>query len=147
MRVHEEWLNSNPQEYGEIFRDRVLMGAFLSAADYVHAQRKRRELCAALARVFEEVDLLICAITPGGAPPIGEVTKMSSFERPSFAFPFNVAGAPALTLRAGFSEAGLPLGVQIAGPPFADAMVLRAGHQYERATNWVRMRPQLDEAA
>jgi aspartyl-tRNA(Asn)/glutamyl-tRNA(Gln) amidotransferase subunit A len=72
---------------------------------------------------------------------------MSSFERPSFAFPFNVAGAPALTLRAGFSEAGLPLGVQIAGPPFADAMVLRAGHQYERATNWVRMRPQLDEAA
>ncbi|MGC1579823.1 MAG: amidase [Beijerinckiaceae bacterium] len=145
--VHEEWLKSNPRDYGEIFRDRVLMGAFVSAADYVHAQRKRRELCAALARVFEEVDLLICAITPGGAPPIGEVTKMSSFERPSFAFPFNVAGAPALTLRAGFNEAGLPLGVQIAGRPFADEMVLRAGHQYERATNWARMRPRLEGPA
>jgi aspartyl-tRNA(Asn)/glutamyl-tRNA(Gln) amidotransferase subunit A len=145
--VHEEWLQSTPQDYGESFRDRVLMGAFLSAADYVHAQRKRRELCAALARVFEEVDLLLCAITPGGAPLIGEVTKMSSFERPSFAFPFNVAGAPALSLRAGFNEAGLPLGVQLAGRPFADATVLRAGHQYERATSWSRMRPQLDGLA
>lgn len=142
--VHEEWLKTRPQDYGEIFRDRVLMGAFLSAADYVHAQRKRRELCAALAGVFEQVDLLLCAITPGGAPPIGEVTKMSSFERPSFSFPFNVAGAPALALRAGFDPAGLPLGVQVAGPPLADAKVLRAGHQYERATNWSRMRPQLD---
>ena len=69
---------------------------------------------------------------------------MSSFERPSFSFPFNVAGAPALALRAGFNEAGLPLGVQIAGPPFADQQVLRAGHHYEKATNWSRMRPQLD---
>jgi len=142
--VHEEWLKSTPEDYGEFFRDRVLMGAFLSAADYVHAQRKRRELCAALARVFEEVDLLLCAITPGGAPPINDVTKMSSFERPSFSFPFNVAGAPALAVRAGFDEAGLPLGVQIAGPPFADTQVLRAGHHYERATTWPLKRPALD---
>ena len=142
--VHEEWLKTKPEEYGEIFRDRVLMGAFLSAADYVHAQRKRRELCAALARVFEDVDLLLCAITPGGAPLMGDVTKMSSFERPSFSFPFNVAGTPALAVRAGFNEAGLPLGVQIAGPAFADANVLRAGHHYERATTWSKKRPRLD---
>jgi aspartyl-tRNA(Asn)/glutamyl-tRNA(Gln) amidotransferase subunit A len=141
--VHEGWLKSNPGDYGEYFRDRVLMGAFLTAADYVHAQRKRRELCASLERVFEDVNLLLCAITPGGAPAIGEVTKMSSFERPSFAFPFNVAGAPALSLRAGFNEAGLPLAVQLAGPPFADEMVLRAGHRYECATSWSHKRPQL----
>jgi aspartyl-tRNA(Asn)/glutamyl-tRNA(Gln) amidotransferase subunit A len=141
--VHEEWLKAKPGDYGEYFRDRVLMGAFLTAADYVHAQRMRRELCASLDRVLGEVDLLMCAITPGGAPPIGEVSKMSSFERPSFAFPFNVAGAPALALRAGFSEKGLPLGLQLAGRPFADDMVLRAGHQYERATSWSRRRPSL----
>ncbi|MBV9432064.1 MAG: Asp-tRNA(Asn)/Glu-tRNA(Gln) amidotransferase subunit GatA [Hyphomicrobiales bacterium] len=141
--VHEAWLKSTPQDYGEYFRDRVLMGAFLSAADYVHAQRKRRELCAALAGVFDEVDLLLCAITPGAAPRMDEVTKMSSFERPSFSFPFNVAGAPALTLRAGFNDQGLPLGVQIVGPPFADEKVLRAGHHYEKATDWSRERPRL----
>jgi aspartyl-tRNA(Asn)/glutamyl-tRNA(Gln) amidotransferase subunit A len=145
--VHEEWLKTKPDEYGEYFRDRVRMGAFLSAADYVHAQRRRRELCASFDRAFGEVDLLICAITPGEAPAIGEVSKMSSFERPSFAFPFNVAGAPALSVRAGFSERGLPLGVQLAGRPFSDGMVLRAGHQYERATSWSSKRPALAMSA
>ena len=66
---------------------------------------------------------------------------MGTFERPNFSFPFNVTGAPALALRAGFTERGMPLGMQLAGRPFDDATALRAGHHYERATEWARRRP------
>lgn len=139
--LHEKWLKTRIHEYGEIFRDRVAMGALLSAADYLAAQRMRTELCKAFAEVMRNVDLLLCAAMPDGAPAMGEVTKMGTFEKPNFSFPFNVAGAPALALRAGFNDRGMPLGMQLAGRPFEDAAVLRAGYQYERATGWVRQRP------
>jgi aspartyl-tRNA(Asn)/glutamyl-tRNA(Gln) amidotransferase subunit A len=141
--LHQRWLTTRPQDYGECFRDRVSLGGFFTGADYVEAQRLRRELCAAFAATMREVDLLLCAMTPNEAQPIESVTVMSSFERPSFAFPFNVCGAPALAVRAGFTEAGLPLSLQLVGRPFEDATVLRAGHQYERATDWSRRRPKL----
>ena len=101
----------------------------------------RRELCARCAEIMREVDLLLCAATPFEAPLIETVSKMSSFERPFLTFPFNVTGAPALALRCGFTDAGLPLGMQIAGRPFEDALVLRAGHAYEKATSWGSRRP------
>jgi aspartyl-tRNA(Asn)/glutamyl-tRNA(Gln) amidotransferase subunit A len=139
--LHEPWLKTRMQDYGELFRDRVLLGAFLRGSDYVEAQRFRRELCAAFDAVMQDCDLLLCAVSPGPAPRFEELTKMSSFERPSLAFQFNVTGAPALTLRGGFSAEGLPVGIQIAGRPFEDDLVLRAGHAYERATNWSQRRP------
>ncbi len=139
--LHEPWLKTRPQDYGEFFRDRVLMGALWHGSDYVEAQRMRRELCAQFDAVMRDCDLLLCAVTPGGAPLIDEPTKMSSFERPSLCYQFNLTGAPALALRGGFTEDGLPLGIQLAGRPFEDELVLRAGHAYERATNWAKRRP------
>lgn len=141
--LHEPWLKSRPRDYGEYFRDRVTLGGFFTAADYVQAQRMRRELCASFAKTMRDFDLLLCGATPFEAPRMEEVTKMSSFERPSFTFPFNVTGTPAMTLRCGFTDAGLPLGMQIAGRPFEDALVLQAGHQYEKATSWSSRRPPL----
>jgi aspartyl-tRNA(Asn)/glutamyl-tRNA(Gln) amidotransferase subunit A len=140
---HEERLKSQPHLYGESFRDRALMGAFLDAADYLAAQRMRAELCEAFERAMRDVDLLLCAITPDAAPPIEAVQKMGTFERPSCSFPFNMTGAPALALRSGFTENGMPLGMQLAGRPFEDALVLRAGHHYERATCWSQRRPSM----
>ena len=145
--LHEPWLKTRPQDYGEFFRDRVRFGAFLSGSDYVEAQRMRRELCAAFDSVMKDCDLLLCAVTPGSAPLIEEPTKMSSFERPSLSYQFNLTGAPALALRGGFDEQGLPLGIQIAGRPFEDELVLRAGHAYERATQWTSKRPSLEGVA
>jgi aspartyl-tRNA(Asn)/glutamyl-tRNA(Gln) amidotransferase subunit A len=141
--LHEPWLKSRPQDYGEIFRDRVILGGFFTAADYVEAQRMRRELNSRFMEIMRDHDLLLCAATPFEAPPIDAVTKFSSFERPSFTFPFNVTGSPALALRCGFTGAGLPLGMQLAGRPFEDALVLRAGHAYEKATGWSKRRPAL----
>jgi aspartyl-tRNA(Asn)/glutamyl-tRNA(Gln) amidotransferase subunit A len=141
--VHEPWLKARPQDYGEIHRDRVTLGAFISAADYLAAQRMRRELGQRFAEAMQEVDLLVAAVTPGEAPEIEAVTKWSSFERPSLTSPINLLGAPALALRCGFGASGLPLGMQIVGRPFEDALVLHAGHHYEKATQWAAKRPPL----
>src|SRR5690606_36633401 len=111
--LHGKWLQTRMHEYGEIFRDRDAMGALLSAADYLAAQRMRTELCKTFAKVMRDVDLLLCANLPDVAPSISEVTKMGTFEKPNFSFPFNVTGAPALALRAGFTDRGMPLGMQL----------------------------------
>lgn len=55
--------------------------------------------------------------------------------------PFNLAGLPALALPCGFSTTGLPLSLQLAGRPFEEAVILRAGRAYEQATEWHRRRP------
>ena len=63
---------------------------------------------------------------------------------PSITMPFSVAGMPAMTIPCGFSRAeGLPLSLQIAAAPFAEALVLRIAHAYQQATDWHRRHPTL----
>jgi aspartyl-tRNA(Asn)/glutamyl-tRNA(Gln) amidotransferase subunit A len=66
---------------------------------------------------------------------------------PSQPMPFNVTGNPALSMPTGFSSAGLPLGMQIVGRPFADAAVLRIGHAFEAATGLCTRRPEIAHTA
>ena len=141
--IHEPWLKTRFNDYGELFRDRVVMGAFISSADYIAAVRMRRELRQALATVMQNFDLLILPTVPTPAPRIEEITKYGNFEVPNLTMPFNLAGTPALALCNGFSASGLPLSLQIVGRPFDDALVLAAGHAYEKATDWKQRRPSL----
>ncbi|MGE0698822.1 MAG: amidase [Hyphomicrobiaceae bacterium] len=141
--VHEPWLKSRYNDYGELFRDRAVMGAFISSADYLAAVRMRRELRVALRKVMEDCDLLVLPTVPTAAPRMEAVSKYGNFEVPNFTMPFNVAGTPALSVCNGFSSDGLPLALQIVGRPFDDATVLAAGHAYERATEWKGRRPML----
>ncbi len=141
--VHEPWLRTKYRDYGEILRERLALAATISAADYLQAQRRRRELCDAVAKAMEGCDLLLTAAQPAEAPPITAPGKWSSFEVANFTIPFNLTGQPALTVCAGFGEKGLPVGAQLIGRPFEDATVLRAGHAYEQATAWRARRPAL----
>jgi len=139
--VHEPWLRTKYRDYGEILRERLALAATISAADYLQAQRRRRELCDAVAKVMEGCDLLLTAAQPGEAPLITKMGKWTSFEVPNFTIPFNLTGQPALTVCAGYGAGGLPVGVQLVGRPFEDATVLRAGHAYEAAATWRARRP------
>jgi aspartyl-tRNA(Asn)/glutamyl-tRNA(Gln) amidotransferase subunit A len=139
--VHEPWLRTKYRDYGEYLRERLALAATITAADYIQAQRRRRELCAIVAQAMQGCDLLITAGALGEAPPITVPGKWTSFEAANFTNPFNITGQPALTVCAGFGEGGLPVGVQIIGRPFEDATVLRAGHAYETATAWRATRP------
>ena len=139
--VHEPWLKDRYNDYGELFRDRCALGAFISSADYLAAVRMRRELRVALAKVMQDVDVIVLPSTPTAAPRFETTTKYAGFQSPNFTMPFNVAATPALSLCNGFGKDGLPLSLQIVGRPFEDATVLRAGHAYETATAWRARRP------
>ena len=60
-----------------------------------------------------------------------------------YASPASLAGLPALSVPCGFSASGLPIGMQIIGRPFAEQLLFRVGHAYERATEWHTMHPEL----
>jgi aspartyl-tRNA(Asn)/glutamyl-tRNA(Gln) amidotransferase subunit A len=141
--VHEPWLRTRFHDYGEIMRERLALAALVSAADYVQAQRRRRELGAAVTAAMQDCDLLLTAAQPAEAPLITGVAKFASLLAPGLTIPFNLTGQPALALCTGFGEGGMPVGAQIIGRPFEDALVLRAGHAFERATAWRSRRPAL----
>ncbi len=145
--VHEPWLRTRWRDYGDFLRGRLAVAAAVSAADYVQAQRRRRALCAAVAGAMRDCDLLLTASQPAEAAPLERVTKWASFEAPNFTTPFNLTGQPAMTVRAGFGEGGMPVGVQLAGRPFEDAVVLRAAHALEQATESRGRRPAVQAPA
>src|SRR6266513_463340 len=130
-------------DFGENFRDRMVLGGLVSGADYVQALRRRRELVAELDRAMAGLDIVITAAAPSEAPPIDQVPKFALFERPSLTIPFNLTGSPAMSVCCGYTEAGLPLSFQIVGKRFEDATVLRLAHAYEQATSWRGRRPNL----
>ena len=139
--LHQSWLQTERERYGELFRDRVSLGGLITGAEYVQAQRRRRELIAQMTAAMASYDLLLCACQPGEAPPIREVPKWASLETPSFTMPFNVTGFPAMSVRAGPGPVGLPLSVQLVTRPFQEATLFRAAHALERETEWHRQRP------
>jgi aspartyl-tRNA(Asn)/glutamyl-tRNA(Gln) amidotransferase subunit A len=131
--VHGPWLRTQRQNYGEILRERLLLGALISGEHILAAQRVRRKLAEAVGAVMREVDLLLTAAAIGEAPRIDAVDPWIAFKTPSLTIPFNLTGQPALTVCSGLGEGGLPVAIQLAGRTWEDATVLRAGHAYEQA--------------
>jgi aspartyl-tRNA(Asn)/glutamyl-tRNA(Gln) amidotransferase subunit A len=83
----------------------------------------------------------------GEAPRITDYRSVSFWQKPSVLTAWNVTGQPVLALPNGFGKNGLPLGMQIVGPPFGETTILRVGHAYERATEWHTRHPQLVRGA
>ncbi|HEX3883053.1 MAG TPA: amidase [Stellaceae bacterium] len=138
--LHEQDFRTRPQIFGRHMFARIGLGAFLSAADYVEATRQRRELCAEFAAAMAGIDAVVSANATGPAPRIDAVGTWSTFNRASYTAPYNITGLPALSVPIGF-EGGLPLAFQIAGKPFAEAVVMRIGHAFEQATEFHARRP------
>jgi aspartyl-tRNA(Asn)/glutamyl-tRNA(Gln) amidotransferase subunit A len=136
--VHARWIRSRPRAYGLDVRTRLQLGALVSGADYVLAQRLRARIRAAMARVFDDVDVVLLPTTPITAPVVGERTvRWRSGEEPvdgalvRLTAPFNLTGLPALSVPFG-AAAGLPIGVQVVGPLHQDARVLAVGRLIEQ---------------
>ncbi len=143
FNVHAAALRTRPGDFGEDFLGRVLGAVLISGADYMEAQRERRTMLAELRPVWERCNALVTPTAPGPAPAFGQWRTVNFLQKASFTTPWNVSGGPALSQCMGFSDAGLPLGLQVAGRPFDDATVLCIGHAYERATGWRDRRPAL----
>jgi aspartyl-tRNA(Asn)/glutamyl-tRNA(Gln) amidotransferase subunit A len=139
--VHEPWLRTRFNDYGELLRNRLALGAMLGSADYVQALRRRGELCAQTKAAVADVDILLTAAQPGEAAEITKVPPWALFEKPNFSLPFNVTGYPAMSVCSGFGVNGLPVAIQLIAKPFQEATLLRAAHSYEAATPWRERRP------
>jgi aspartyl-tRNA(Asn)/glutamyl-tRNA(Gln) amidotransferase subunit A len=140
---HEKTLQTTPMKFGSSVRRRILEGAFLSAADYLAAQRARAVLAEQIRANFSAVDILA---VPGAPRPPEAFAAMDPNEqnlRPNFTNPFNLAGLPAVSVPCGFTPGNLPTGLQIIAPPFEEAMALRAACAYEQATEWHSHHPAL----
>jgi aspartyl-tRNA(Asn)/glutamyl-tRNA(Gln) amidotransferase subunit A len=145
FRAHQRLLTQRTQEFGAIMRSRILGFCALQAADYVQAQRQREWLVREAERTYERYDLFLTA-APGPAPPLANHRSIGlddKREKPKFTAFASVTGGPALVACSGFDGEGMPLAFEISGRPFNDEVVLRAGHAYQRATDWRSRRPTL----
>jgi aspartyl-tRNA(Asn)/glutamyl-tRNA(Gln) amidotransferase subunit A len=145
---HRDLLAKDGDKLTPSVRLRLEAGLFVTAADYLKAQQARARFNHEMARLFQEVDLLAGPSEPITAPPIlaGEVniggqTVGTTAALTQYTRPYNISGTPAVTVPCGFSQAGMPIGLQLAGRPFEDATVLRVAHAYEQATDWHRLHP------
>ncbi len=95
-------------------------------------------------RAFARVDLIVAPTTPGVAFRHGErEDPLSMYLNDVFTVGADLAGLPGISVRCGFSAAGLPIGLQVIGRAFDESRVLRVAHAYEQATSWLEKRPQL----
>jgi aspartyl-tRNA(Asn)/glutamyl-tRNA(Gln) amidotransferase subunit A len=144
--LHLPELIARPGEFGQDFRARSLAACLFTGEDYVRASRERRAILAEMRPLYRRYDLFLTANT-SAAPRLDRHETLSFWTRPNLTSPFNCTGGPALAVLCGFTREGLPLSMQIAGRPFDDARVLRAGHAFERATSLYRRRPLLTPGA
>jgi len=137
--AHLRWLTSNMNEYAPSTRVRLQVGACLGGTHYLHAQRLRRLVTSELAEVFKSVEALAWPTTRCVAHRNNQ-PKVSPSHHSKLA---NLAGLPAVSVPCGFTNEGLPVGLQICGRAFEDATVLKVASAYERATEWALRLPPL----
>ena len=141
---HDEWFRTRPQDYSPQVRERLEKGRPVLALDYVKAQQARRPAIAAFCdAVFSKVDLVHGPVVSFPTPTIAE-TDISSGEAAAqmlgrfvrLTRPISYLALPVVCANAGFSKAGMPIGMQLIAPPLDEATALRAGHAFQRATDW-----------
>jgi len=140
--IHQENLIARPGDFGRDFLGRILPACLFQASDYVQALREHRRYLAEIKPLGERYDVLLtCGFGP--APRLDAHKTLNFWQRSNAFTPSNVARTPALVLPCGFSQNGLPLGLQLLARPSGDAQLLRVGHAYQLATGWHRRHPAL----
>lgn len=139
--IHRRFLGERPGDYGALARQRIVGGAALSAADYIDALRTRGRLTARTLEAMAGLDAVLTVSSMDPAPPIDDAEACARVYPRQARQPFNVTGQPAIAIPAGFTEAGMPLSIQLVGHPWQEARVYRIAHAYEQATDWVKRHP------
>jgi aspartyl-tRNA(Asn)/glutamyl-tRNA(Gln) amidotransferase subunit A len=132
---HEPYLRKRAEDYGDDIRYMLLAGQYILAHDYVRAGRLRRLFMEECAQVLRQVDVLAMPTVPIPAPPIGAtsvtvdgedvpLSGRGSWTLARNTFPFNQAGVPAVSLPAGLTSEGLPVGLQLVAGALQDFRLL-----------------------
>ena len=149
---HKRWLIERPQDYGPQVLMRLQNGLAIPGVTYLEALRWRGPALAAHIAATRDVDAVLAPVAPVAAPTIAEsdvgtspgaeaaIQRLTRFTRP-----INYLGLPALSVPAGFTGKGLPVGVQLIGRSFDEATLLRIGAAFQRATDFHERVPELAE--
>jgi aspartyl-tRNA(Asn)/glutamyl-tRNA(Gln) amidotransferase subunit A len=149
--VHRHRLRERPEDFDFASRRRLLNGSLISAAHYVKLSRLRTIMHRDITALLRDVDVLVTPTQAEVAPKIATATGLTSkdavlrqfFGARAHRGTFSLAGVPAMSVPTGFSEAGLPLSMQIVGRPMEENTVFRVGHAYQQRTEWHTRRPPL----
>lgn len=146
--VHEPYLRRQRSKYSAEVSGLLDMGRVLSATDYLQAQRLRARIRGVYSQLLQRVDCLLTPATPMVAPNIGQnevalggETEDTRLAATRLVRGVNALGLPALSMPAGFTQGGLPIGMQLIGRPFDEAGLLRIGAALEDATGHTHRRP------
>jgi aspartyl-tRNA(Asn)/glutamyl-tRNA(Gln) amidotransferase subunit A len=143
---HRQDLRDRWADYFSGTRGLIALGALISGADYVQAQRVRRVAQQALGDLFSQADLIVCptlktgalsyeSLMEDGKPSIGKLTRLINTGY------WDSVGNPVLAVPIGFTDSEMPLSMQIAAAPFAESAALRAGQVYQENTGWHLRQP------
>lgn len=149
--LHRKRLQTAPDKYDPASKSRLLAGSIVPAQWYERALRLRILMARQINKAMEDVDVLITPTMFSTAPKIQATSGLDSKEKVFSKFfaarggtgPFNLAALPALSIPCGFTTAGLPIGMQIAGRAFDEATILRVGHGFQQHTKWHSFNPPL----
>lgn len=145
---HAENVAKSSELYQPETLRRIRSGEKISAAEYIQRHRELEEARRRIGEVFADVDVLVTPTMPIPAPAIADLKANPAALRPAElkllrnTRPFNVWGLPAISVPCGFTQNGLPIGLQIAGPHWREDLVLQLAHAYEQATAWHKRRPE-----
>jgi len=134
--IHEADMKTRLLDYGEITAGRFILGAAITAADFIHALRARRELTDAVNAALARYDSLLTLAALATAPRFDQPTDALSSASPIQTIPFNVTGHPSMSVPTGLGASRLPIGVMLTGRPFDEAMVFRIGRAVEKLSGW-----------
>jgi aspartyl-tRNA(Asn)/glutamyl-tRNA(Gln) amidotransferase subunit A len=140
---HADHLTSRPEAFSPQCRSDFSLGRLYKATDYIQAQRLRRHLMEEVAKIMAPVDALVMPTSPITATPAEGNPPDHPVYRVRNTIPFNFLSLPAISIPCGFSNDGLPIGLQIVGKAFDEAGILQIAHAYEEATDWDARRPPL----
>jgi aspartyl-tRNA(Asn)/glutamyl-tRNA(Gln) amidotransferase subunit A len=147
---HKRWMIERPQDYGPQVLMRLQNGLAVPAVSYLEAMRWRGPALAAHLAAVAGVDAMIAPVAPVAAPTIAEsdvgnspdaeavIQRLTRFTRP-----INYLGLPSLSIPSGFTRYGLPVGLQVVGRPFDEAMLLRIGAALQRVVDYHHKVPTL----
>jgi len=142
------------QGFGDEVKRRIMLGTYALSSGYYEAYyRKAQQVRTLITRDFDKVfgdcDIIAAPVCPTPAFAFGEKIDdpLAMYLSDILTIPVNLAGLPAISVPCGFTEAGLPVGLQLIAKPFAEASLLNVAWQYEQRAGWAGRRPELVKEA
>jgi aspartyl-tRNA(Asn)/glutamyl-tRNA(Gln) amidotransferase subunit A len=135
---HRPCFGKRWSDYTPAFRRRITSAAMLTAEECGLAQRIRQVITAEFLRNLNQVDIIITPTQSHPASPIGKPSPLSDML--NFLRPVSLTGLPGMSVPCGFTQSGLPIGMQLIGRYWDEATVFQVGHAYEQSVGWYKRR-------